>query len=75
MDKFNMIQYRFRKIYKFGWLDLERISADAGSQFTSTDLKEEYQTRGIHLTSAAPQYKEMNVQVKVTWRTLRTIVH
>ena len=31
MDKLDMFQSRFRKIDQFGWWDLERISADAGS--------------------------------------------
>ena len=36
MDKLDMFQSRFGKIDKFGWWDLEIISADAGTQFTST---------------------------------------
>ena len=35
MDKLDMFQSRFGKIDQFGWSDLERISADAGTQFTS----------------------------------------
>ena len=31
MDKLDMFQSRFGKIDKFGWWDLERISADAGT--------------------------------------------
>ena len=73
MDKLDMFQYRFRKIEKFGWWDLERISADAGTQFTSTEFKEEYQTCGVHLTLVAPEHQEMNGQVEVTRRTLRTM--
>ena len=60
---------------EFGWWDLERISADSGKQFTSTELKEECQTRGVCLTLAAPKHQDMNRQVEVTWRTLRTIAH
>ena len=40
MDKLDMFQYIFGKIDKFGWCDLERISADAGTQFTSTEFKQ-----------------------------------
>ena len=40
MDKLDMFQSRFGKIYQFGWWDLERISADAGTQFTLTEFKE-----------------------------------
>ena len=32
-------------------------------------------TCGVHLALAAPEYKEMNKQVKVTRRTLRIIAH
>ena len=75
MDNRDMFQSVFEKIDEFGWWDLERISADAGTQFTLTEFKEECQTRGFHLTLAAPEHQEMNKQVEVTWRTLRTIVH
>ena len=37
------------------------------------EFKEECQTRGVNLRLAAPEYQEMNGQVKVTWRTLHTI--
>ena len=74
MDKLDMFQSRFGKIDQFGWWDLERISADAGTQFTSTEFKDECQTRGVSLTLAAPEHQDMNRQVEVTWRTLRTIV-
>ena len=43
MDKFDMFQSRDRQIDQFGWWDLEIISSDAGTQFTSTDFKEECQ--------------------------------
>ena len=75
MDKLDMFQSRFGKIDQFGWWDLERISADAGTQFTSTEFKEEFQTRGVRLTLAAPEHQEMNGQFEVTCRTLRTVVH
>ena len=38
LDKLDMFQSRFGKIDQFGWWDLERISADAGTQFTLTDF-------------------------------------
>ena len=31
MDNLDMFQFRFGKIDEFGWWDLERISADAGT--------------------------------------------
>ena len=75
MDKLDMFQSIFGKIDQFGWWDLEIISADAGTQFTLTEFKDECQTRGVCLTLAAPEHQEMNGQVEVTWRTLRTVAH
>ena len=75
MEKLHMFQSRFGKNDQFGGWDLERISADAGTQFTSTDFKEECQTRGVHLTLAAPEHQDMNLQVEVIWRTLRKVAH
>ena len=39
------------------------------------EFKEEFQTRGVRLTLAAPEYQDINGQVEVTWRTLRTVAH
>ena len=39
MDKLDMFQSRFGKIEEFRWWDLERILADAGTQFTSIEFK------------------------------------
>ena len=39
MDKLDMFQSIFGGIGKFGWWDLEIISAIAGTQFISTELK------------------------------------
>ena len=57
MDKLDMFQFRFGKIDQFGWWDLEIISADAGTQFTLTEFKEECKNRGVRLTLAAPEHK------------------
>ena len=75
MDKLNMFQSRFSKIYQFGWWDLERISAYAGTQFTLMEFKDEYQTCGVCLALAETENQEMNGQVEVTRRTLRTFAH
>ena len=52
MEKLDMFQSRLGKIDQFGWWDLERISADAGTQFTSTEFKKELQT--LQVTSTCP---------------------
>ena len=61
MDMFQSIS---GKIDEFGWWDLERISVDEGTQFTSTEFKEECQTHGVHLMLVATEHKEMNGQVE-----------
>ena len=71
MDKLDMFQSRFWKIDEFGWWDLEY--ADVGTQFTSTEFKQECQTCGVHFTLSASEHQEMNGQVEVKWRTLCTI--
>ena len=73
MDKLDMFQSRSGKIDKSRWWDLEIISTDTGTQFTSAEFKGECQTHGVHLTLAAPEHQEMNRKVETTWRTLRTI--
>ena len=39
------------------------------------EFKDEFQTRGVHLKLAAPEHQEINGQVEVTWRKLRTVAH
>ena len=63
------------KIDEFGWWHLERISSYAGTQFTSTEFQDKYQTRIVHLTLAAPEHQETNEKVEVTQRTLCMIAH
>ena len=75
MDKLDIFQSRFVKIGEFGWWDLERISANVGTQFTSTEFKEEFQISGVLLPLAVPEHQEINGQVEVTWRTLDKISH
>ena len=56
MDKLDMFQSILGKMDQFGWWDLERISADAGAQFTSIEFKDEFQHRGVRLTLAAQKH-------------------
>ena len=44
-------------------------------QFTLTEFKEEYQTCRVQLKLVAPEHQEMNGQVQMTWRMLRTVAH
>ena len=50
IDKWDMFESRFGKIDGFGCWDLEGISEDSGTQFTSTDFWYKYQTYGVHMT-------------------------
>ena len=75
MDKLYMFQSISGKIDEFGWWDSEKNSEDAGTQLALTDIKDECQTCGVHLTLAAPEHQEINGTVEVTWRTLRIIAH
>ena len=59
-----MFQSRFGKKDEFVWWDLERISADAGTQFTSTKFKGECQTCGVYLTLSAPEHQGINGYVE-----------
>ena len=44
MDKLYVFQDIFGKVDKFGWWELKRISAAAGTQFTSTELQDKCKT-------------------------------
>ena len=55
MDKLDMFQARFGKKDRFGWLDLEIFSADAGTQFASTEFQDECQTLGVCLMLVDPE--------------------
>ena len=57
MDKLDMFQSRFGKIDGFFWWDLEIILADAGTQFTSMNIKDQCQTRSVNLTFAYTEHQ------------------
>ena len=54
MDRLDIFLSRFGKIDEFSWWDLEIISVNAGTQFTSTEFQDKCQTRGVSLILAAP---------------------
>ena len=49
VDKLDMFQYTFGKIYWFGWWKFKMFLVDAGTQFTSTEFQYKYQTHGVHI--------------------------
>ena len=49
----------FIKNHFKGDFGLSGISEDAGTHFTSTEFKDECQTRGVCLTLLSPEHKEI----------------
>ncbi len=54
----------------FGYLDVQRIRADAGSQFTSDQFRDHCRTSGIQLVLAAPKKQHQNHLAERTWETV-----
>ena len=67
VDKLDIYQARFGKVYELDWWDMDRIQTDAVTQFTSKEFQEGISVRGVGLALAAPDHQEMNGQVEVTW--------
>jgi hypothetical protein len=57
----------------YGYLNIERIRADAGTQFTSTDFKQYCWQAGIHLVLAAPKKQYQNHLAERSWQTISTM--
>ena len=51
-----MFQARFGKVDKFGWWDIERIQAEACTNFTSKDFQGDISVHGVRLALAAPDH-------------------
>jgi hypothetical protein len=57
----------------YGYLDLERIRADAGSQFTSEEFSTYCREVGIQLVLAAPKKQHQKHLAECTWRTISSM--
>ena len=73
MDRLDMFQERFGNVYKFGWWGMERIQTDSGSQFTSKEFQEDLSIYVVRLALSEIDHEEMNGQVEVTCKILRSI--
>jgi len=62
-----------KPVSSFGYLDLERIRTDAGSQFTLGEFAEYCRKNHIHLSLAAPKKQYQNHLAERTWQTTSTI--
>jgi hypothetical protein len=55
---------------EFGYLDIDRIRADAGSEFTSGPFKQFCATHKIKLSLAAPKRQDNNHLAERSWQTI-----
>jgi transposase InsO family protein len=58
---------------QYGYMNIERIRADAGTQFTSTEFKQHCWVAGIQLILAAPKKQYQNHLAERTWQTISTM--
>ena len=49
MEKLDMFQARFAKVYEFGWWYMEIIQTDSGTKFTSVEFQEGLSVREVKL--------------------------
>ena len=75
IDKLDMFQARFGKVYEFSSWDMEIIQTDAGKQFTFKYFQGDLSVHGVQLALTAPDHQEMNARVEVTWRKLLITAH
>ena len=75
VDKIYIFQTIFGKVYGFGWWDMEIIQTDAFTQFIRKKFQGGLYLCGVKLELVAQYHQEINDQVEVAWRTLRTTAH
>ena len=75
MDALDVFVAEFGKVDEFGWINIDKVRADAGPQFTSEDFRDGCAVRGVHLTLAAPQHQEMNSIAEAMWKLICTTAH
>ena len=73
IDKLDMFQEIFGKVYDLGWWDMEIIQTDAVTQFTPREFQKGISVCWVQIALAEPDHQDTKVQVEVTWQTLRTI--
>ena len=57
-------------VTEFGYLDLQKIRADAGSQFIAEEFRAACREHRINLSLAAPKHQEMNHYAERGWQTI-----
>jgi transposase InsO family protein len=63
----------FKMADEYGYLDIDRIRADAGSEFTSGPFKDFCLQHNINLSLAAPKRQNNNHLAKRSWQTIHRI--
>jgi hypothetical protein len=57
----------------YGFINIDRIRADAGSEFTSDEFKQFCIVHHINLLLAAPKHRENNHLAKRSWQTIHRV--
>jgi len=73
IDALTRYQANHGYIGNYGYLDIARIRADSGSQFTSEEFREHCRTAGINLSLAAPKKQYQNHLAERSWQTISTM--
>ena len=60
----------YRMADEYGFLDIDRVRADAGSEFTSGPFKQFCATHKINLSLAAPKRQDNNHLAERSWQTI-----
>jgi transposase InsO family protein len=60
----------FRMTDAYGYIDIDRIRADAGSEFTSEEFRHFCITHQINLSLGAPKHQENNHLAERSWQTI-----
>jgi transposase InsO family protein len=73
IDALTRYQAEHGHVGNYGYLDIARIRADSGSQFTSEEFREHCHMAGINLSLAAPKKQYQNHLAERSWQTISTM--
>jgi transposase InsO family protein len=73
IDTLTCYQADHGHVGNYMYLDIARIRADSGTQFTSEEFREHFWKAGISLSLAAPKKQFQNHLAKRSWQTISTM--
>jgi hypothetical protein len=73
IDTLTRYQANHGHVGNYGYLDIARICADSGSQFTSDEFRDHCWQAGISLSLAAPKKQYQNHLAERSWQTISTM--